>query len=95
VVRIGSAVAEASLIDKVDPVYPAVALAARIQGTVEFTVTVGPDGKVESLELVRGHPLLVQAAKAAVLQWLYHAATQDGKGVRFVTQVLVPFRISE
>jgi TonB family protein len=95
VVRIGSAIAEASLISKADPVYPPLALSARIQGTVEFTVTVGPDGTVECLELVRGHPLLVQAAKAAVLKYLYHPATQDGQGVPFVTQVLVPFRITE
>ncbi len=94
-VRIGSAVAEASLISKVDPIYPAAALAARIQGSVEFTVTVGTDGKVETLQLVRGHPLLVQAAKAAVLKWVYHAATQDGKAVTFETQVVVPFRLTE
>ena len=94
-VRIGSAVAEASLISKADPIYPPVALAARIQGSVEFTVTVGTDGKVEKLELVRGHPLLVQAAKAAVLKWVYHAATQDGKAIPFETQVLVPFRLNE
>jgi TonB family protein len=94
-VRIGSAVAEASLISKVEPIYPAVALAARIQGSVEFMVTVGTDGKVENLELVRGHPLLVQAAKSAVLKWVYHAATQDGQAIPFETQVVVPFRLSE
>ena len=89
------AIAEASLISKVDPIYPPVALAARIQGTVEFMVTVGTDGKVENLELVRGHPLLVQAAKAAVLKWVYHAATQDGKPIPFEAQVVVPFRLTE
>jgi TonB family protein len=94
-VRIGSAIAEASLLSKTEPVYPPLALTARIQGTVEFTVTVGPDGKVENLELVRGHPLLVQAAKDAVLKWVYHAATQDGKAIPFETQVIVPFRLTE
>lgn len=94
-VRIGSAIAEASLIGKVDPIYPPVALAARIQGTVAFTVTVGTDGKVENIELIRGHPLLVKAAKAAVLKWVYHAATQDGKAIPFETQVIIPFRLTE
>jgi len=94
-VRIGSAIAEASLISKVDPIYPPIALAARIQGSVEFTATVGTDGKVENLELVRGHPLLVQAARAAVLKWVYHAATQDGKAIPFETQIVVPFRLTE
>jgi len=94
-VRIGSAIAEASLLSKTDPVYPPLALTARIQGTVEFTVTVGPDGKVENLELVRGHPLLVQAAKDTVLEWVYHPTTRDGKAIPFETQVIVAFRLTE
>jgi hypothetical protein len=35
----------------------------------------------------------VKAAKDAVAKWVYHPATQDGKGVPFVTQVIVPFRL--
>jgi protein TonB len=70
-------------------------LTARIQGIVEFTVTVAPDGKVEALELVRGHPLLVNAAKEAVLKWIYRPVTIDGKAIPFITQVLVPFRRTE
>jgi beta-lactamase regulating signal transducer with metallopeptidase domain len=94
-VHIGPSVAEANLVSKVDPVYPPLALTARIQGIVEFTVTVAPDGKVEALELVRGHPLLVNAAKEAVLKWIYRPVTIDGKAIPFITQVLVPFRRTE
>jgi TonB family protein len=93
VIRIGSSIAEAALAAKVEPVYPPFAVTARIQGTVQFMVTVGADGKVEKLELVSGHPLLVKAAKDAVAKWVYHPATQDGKGVPFVTRVIVPFRL--
>ena len=94
-VRIGAGVAQASLLSKTDPVYPPLALQARIQGTVEFTVIVGEDGEVESLSLVRGHPLLVNAAKEAVLKWVYHPTTVGGKATRFQTQVLVPFKLSQ
>ena len=95
VVRISAEVAAANLVSKTDPVYPPLALQARIQGTVEFTVTVGPDGKVQNLFLVRGHPLLVNAAKDAVLKWVYHATTLDGKAIPFQTQVLVPFQLTQ
>jgi TonB family protein len=94
-VRIGAKIAEASLISKTDPVYPAAALSARISGTVKFTVTVGVDGKVEDLQLVSGHPLMVQAATDAVLTYVYHPATVDGKAVPFVTEVMVPFSLRE
>jgi len=95
VVRIGAQVAEANLVSKTNPVYPPLALQARIQGTVEFTVTVGVDGKVENLSLVRGHPLLVNAAKGAVLKWFYHPTTVDGNAIPFQTRVLVPFELSQ
>ena len=92
-VRIGSEVAEAALISKVNPVYPSEAVMARIQGSVEFTITVGPDGKVTDIKLMSGHPLFVNPAKDAVSKWVYHPATQDGKAIPFVTEVVVPFRM--
>lgn len=69
------------------------AVTAQIQGTVELTVTVGADGRVQDVKLVRGHPVMVGAAVAAVKQWIYSPATVDGKGVPFITQVLVPFQL--
>ena len=95
VVRIGSEIAAANLVSKADPIYPSLAFHARVQGTVEFTVTVGTDGKVERLSVVRGHPLLVNAAKDAVLQWVYHPTTVDGKAIPFQTQVVVPFHLNQ
>lgn len=90
-VRIGAKIAETSLIRKVDPDYPPVARQARLSGVVEFTVTVGTDGKVQDVTLVRGHPLLVNAARSAVLKYVYQPASVDGKLVPFETEVLVPF----
>ena len=69
--RVGGQVAEANLIRKVQPVYPPLAKSARVSGTVEFTATISKEGNIENLQLVRGHPLLVNAAKEAVLQWKY------------------------
>lgn len=91
--RIGAAVMEANLVTKVDPVYPPLALSARIQGTVAFTITVGPDGHVQNVQLVRGHPLLVNAAKDAVLQYVYRPTLLNGKPVTVVTDVDIPFKL--
>ncbi len=94
-VRIGGKVAEANLLNKVEPVYPPLALSARVQGAVEFTAVIGPDGHVQSLTLVRGHPLLVNAAKEAVLQWTYRPTLLNGQPVSIVTDILVPFRLQQ
>ena len=47
------------------PIYPPLALQARITGTVEMNVTVRRDGSIESVAVVSGHPLLRDAAVAS------------------------------
>jgi len=94
-VRVGGRVAEANLIRKVQPVYPPLAKSARVQGTVEFTATISKDGNIENLTLVRGHPLLVNAAREAVLQWKYRPTMLNGQPVEVVTDIIVNFTLSQ
>lgn len=91
--RIGGAVMEANLLTKVDPVYPPLAQAARIQGTVEFVATINETGHVVNLQLVRGHPLLISAAHDAVQQWTYHPTLLNGQPVTVITNVIVNFTL--
>ena len=44
------------------PTYPKLALQARIAATVQLNIAVRPDGSVESVALVSGHPMLATAA---------------------------------
>jgi TonB family protein len=66
----------AQLVRRVEPVYPAAARDSGVKGTVRFRATLGPDGAVTSLQLVSGHPMLVNAARTAVAQWLYTRGSQ-------------------
>jgi TonB family protein len=90
-IRVGGNVQKCNLITKVEPVYPALAKQARIQGTVRFQMIIGADGRVQNLQLVSGHPLLVQAAQDAVQQWVYRPTLLDGQRVEVVTTVDVNF----
>jgi protein TonB len=94
-VRIGGRVQEANLIRKVTPVYPPLAKSARVQGTVEFTAIIGKDGTIRELKLVRGHPLLVNAARQAVEQWRYKPTMLNGEAVDVITQIDVNFTLSQ
>jgi TonB family protein len=77
-------------IKRVDPIYPPLALQARIQGVVYLDVTVAPDGTVREMHLSSGHPLLAPAAMEAVRQWTF--GSQDaGQQV----EVEVPFQLPE
>ena len=94
-IRVGTGAAEAKLINKVTPPYPSLAKAARIQGSVEFSAVISKDGNIENLQLVRGHPLLVTAAKDAVLQWKYRPTLLNGQPVEVITQIVVNFTLTQ
>lgn len=93
-VRIGGSLAAANLIRAVQPGYPQLAKSMRVEGTVEFTATISEEGEIRNLTLVRGHPLLVAAAREAVLQWKYRPTLLNGKPVEAVTEITVNFRLS-
>jgi TonB family protein len=55
------------------PQYPEVARKMNIRGTVKIEVTISPEGKVKSLRVVGGHPLLAEAALQAATQWEFES----------------------
>jgi protein TonB len=56
---------------------------------------IGLDGHVQALSVVKGHPLLVQAAMEAVQQWVYEPTLLNGNPVSVVTQIDVNFTLSQ
>lgn len=94
-IRVVGAVFSANLIHRVPPAYPPIARTARVQGTVEFTATISKAGSIENLVLLHGHPLLINAAKAAVLQWRYRPTLLNGEPVEVITDIVVNFALSQ
>lgn len=94
-IRVGGNVQAAKLVRQPKPLYPQLAKQARIQGVVKFTAVIGKDGAIQNLQLVSGHPLLVQAAQDAVKQWVYQPTTLNGEPVEVITQIDVNFTLSQ
>ena len=94
-IRVGGIVEAANLIRKVQPVYPPLAKQARIQGAVHFTAIIGKDGAIQGLQLINGHPLLVEAARQAVSQWQYKPTLLNGEPVEVVTEIDVNFTLTQ
>jgi TonB family protein len=63
------------------PSYPPLARQARISGTVVAKISVSNDGKVDSVEIVSGHPLLRQAVADSLRQWTF--SPQPGESREF------------
>ena len=90
-IKQGGAVTAASIITQTRPAYPALARQARIQGTVLLHAIIDKDGQVAKLEVVSGHPLLVQSALDAVKQWRYKPTQLNGDPVEVDTTIQVTF----
>ena len=61
-VRVSEGVGQASVLKKVDPIYPPLARQARIQGSVILQVVINKSGDVANIQLYSGHPMLAPAA---------------------------------
>jgi protein TonB len=90
-IKQGGNVTAASIVTQTRPVYPPLARQARIQGTVTLHAIIDKDGRVAQLEVVSGHPLLVQAALDAVKQWRYKPTLLNGDPVEVDTTIQVTF----
>jgi periplasmic protein TonB len=86
-----SAMMQGYLVHRVEPLYPPLAKAARIQGTVHLKAVISREGMIENLQVLAGHPMLVTAAVAAVRQWRYRPYILNGEPVEVETEITVNF----
>ncbi|HUI73302.1 MAG TPA: energy transducer TonB [Candidatus Acidoferrum sp.] len=91
----GGNVQAAMLINRVTPMYPPLARQTRISGTVRLHALIAKDGTVQQLEVISGHPLLVQAALDAVKQWRYRPTLLNGEPVEVDTTIDVIFTLNQ
>ena len=83
------------LIKQVDPVYPAIARQARVEGIVILEATTDIYGRVMSLKVLRSIPLLDQAAIDAVRQWVYEPMIIQGNPREIVFTTTVRFTLDD
>jgi len=94
-VHVGGVIKAPAKTHDVPPVYPAIAIAARVEGVVIVEATIGADGRVQDARVLRSVPLLDQAALDAVRQWAYTPTTLNGVAVPVVMTVTVRFQLQK
>jgi periplasmic protein TonB len=92
-VRIGGDVKPPQKVKHVNPVYPAIAQSARVQGIVIIEATIGPDGRVTDARVLRSIPLLDDAALQAVKEWQFTPTLLNKEPVPVVMTVTVQFSL--
>ena len=92
-VRVGGNIREPRRVLDVAPVYPEVAVNAGVEGTVVIEATIDPRGRVVNATVLKGVPVLDEAALVAVGQWVYMPTLLDGVPTSVIMTVTVRFRL--
>jgi protein TonB len=83
------------LLTPIQPVYPVIARTAGVQGTVVLEATISTAGRIESLQVVSGPPMLRGAARDAVEVARYRPYKLNGQPTEVQTTITVVFRLGE
>jgi TonB family protein len=93
VITLDEKTTRAQLLQHAPPVYPPIAMAARVSGDVVISMQVQTDGHVGRLRVLSGPAMLQWAALEGVKKWIYKPFEQNGEAVEVNTNVTVPFRL--
>jgi TonB family protein len=80
-------------ISKVPSIYPPIARAAHVSGTVTIDLTIDKTGHVRAAKVISGPPMLAGAAVDSVKQWVYKPFLVDGSAVEKTVRTYVNFNM--
>lgn len=93
-IRVGGNVEQMNLVTKVQPVYPASAKAARIQGQVMLETVISKEGEPLDIRVLTSpSDDLTQSSLEAVRQWRYKPTLLNGSPVEIVTDIVVNYTL--
>jgi protein TonB len=82
------------LLTPIRPVYPAIAKAARVEGSVVVEAVISRMGTIESLRVVSGPTMLQSAALEAIRGAKYQPYRLNGEATEVQTTITVNFRLA-
>ncbi len=84
------------ILERINPSYPPVAAAKKVEGTVLLSVLITETGQVAEVKLIRGaggQTGLNEAAASAVKKWKFQPAVKDGKRVKVWVTYPIVFKL--
>jgi len=91
--RISDGVATGMLLAPIHPIYPAIAHAAGVQGSVIVEAVISRTGTIEDLRVLSGPPMLRQAAIDAIRTARYQPFRLNQEPIEVQTTITVNFRL--
>lgn len=93
--RVSKGVSAGLLLTPIQPVYPAIAKAVRVEGTVVVEAVISKTGRVESVNVVSGPEMLRNAAREAVEAARYRPYLLNGEPAEVKTTYTVVFSLGD
>ena len=90
---VSTGVLQGMLLAPIRPVYPVIAKAAGVQGTVIVEAVISRKGTIESLRVVSGPQMLQNAALEAIREARYQPFRLNGEPTEVQTTITVNFRL--
>lgn len=94
-IKIGGPVEGCKLVRYVRAVYPEELKKKRIQGIVTLRAIISKTGELREIQVLKGDPLFVPAALAAVRQWRYSPCLLNSEPVEVTTDELIDFTLTQ
>jgi TonB family protein len=91
--RVGGSLRTPIKVKDVPPVYPAIAMSARVQGVVILEALVDSEGNVANARILKSLPLLDAAALQSVSQWKFAPTEVNGRPVALIMTITVSFAL--
>jgi TonB family protein len=90
--QVPAEVMEKLLVHRVEPIYPAEARKANLQGIIALDIVVGRDGSVVNMHALNGPEVLARAAMDALRWWKFEPYRVHGEPAAVETTVAVEFK---
>jgi TonB family protein len=92
---VSGGIVPATVLERVNPIYPWYARSHGIGGEVILDATVAPQGSVRKVTVISGPATLTEAAVTAVRQWRFSPALLNGKPVEIQQRITMVFKLPE
>lgn len=89
--RVSPADSKALVVSREKPVYPPIAMAARVEGSVVMSAIVGKSGHVQDVIVVSAPAMLRQSGIEAAQRWIFKPLTIGTRTVPYTVQLLFTF----
>jgi len=91
--KVSQGVSQGLLVKKIAPIYPAQAMQAHLQGSVQLLATISKEGNITNVKALSGESVLARAAMDAVRQWKYKPYYLNTEPIEIQTQITVKFTL--